>query len=186
VVDHLQDLGYDPDDSATLAATGSRAKVSADWQLAKQLVVDQYQLGLIAQADAIAHLEGLGYDANEAESILAVADLARHLAAQNAAMGRVKARYLAYKIDRATAQADLQALSIPPDQLELILDEWDLGREANVPTLTPAQWADALYYQVVDQDTAQAGLESLGYQDHDAWVLLSVRNHGPLPNEPQS
>jgi hypothetical protein len=185
VIAGLLDLGYSESDAAILAATGSRAKIAADWQLAKQIVVDQYQIGSISKADAATYLTTIGYDQHEADSILAVADLARALQAQNAAISKIKSRFIAYKIDAVQAQNSLVALQVPAEQVTTIITEWELAREANTPLLTPAQIADALHYTIIDQATAQAELERLGYSPQDAYIMLSVRAHAPLPNPPQ-
>jgi hypothetical protein len=185
VIAGLLDLGYSESDAAILAATGSRAKIAADWQLAKQIVVDQYQIGSISKADAATYLTTIGYDQHEADSILAVADLARALQAQNAAISKIKSRFIAYKIDAVQAQNSLVDLQVPAEQVTTIITEWELAREANTPLLTPAQIADALHYTIIDQATAQAELERLGYSPQDAYIMLSVRAHAPLPNPPQ-
>lgn len=184
VIAALLDLGYTAADAATLAATGSRAKISADWSLGKQITVDQYQLGYISAQDATSYLLTVGYDESEAASILKVADLARALAAQTSAVTKVKGLYISHEIDAAAAQAALTALHVPAEQTATIMTEWGLERDANARHLTPAEIATAVYYQVLTQEQGQAALEHLGYSAEDAWVLISIRSHGPLPNEP--
>jgi len=60
----------------------------------------------------------------------------------------------------------------------------DFQRRAEVVIPTAAQVAAGLYYQVIDQPTAMTMLEDLGYSAFDAWFVLSVRLHGPLPGAP--
>ena len=184
VLTYLQDLGYNATDSALLAATGSRAKIGADWQLGKTLVMEQYDLGLLSEDAAKAYLLTVGYDAHEADSIIAVADLAKEFAAQRTAVGKIQTLYVNHKMDAVTARAALITLGVPHGQVDQVLAVWTLERESNVRALTPAEIADAVYYQIMPQATGQTLLEGLGYSPYDAWVMLSLRAHTALPNAP--
>ena len=65
-----------------------------------------------------------------------------------------------------------------------------MERTTRVQLLTVSQIEAAFHYNVfsadaaTNQQTAIDALVNLGYSAHDAWVVLSARNHAPLPNEP--
>ena len=126
----------------------------------------------------------LGYNAHEAAFLLGLVDMQRAVAAIDSAVTRIGTLYVGHKITATTATNTLNSLKLPASQVTELLATWELERAANVKLLTAAEVASALYYKVIDQATAQADLEALGYQAHDAWVVLSVRMHAPLPNEP--
>lgn len=184
VVSYLQDLGYDARDSGVLAAAGSRAKIALDWQAAKTLVTDAYQAGQMSRADAQAYLETVGYEADEAEAIMSIADLARLVSQQNSAISKVRTLYVAYHIDGPTARSALAGLGVPGTQITDILTIWQLEREAAAKVLTEAQVADAFEYSILSQEEAQAQLERLGYPALQAWTLLSIKAKQALPGKP--
>jgi hypothetical protein len=183
-VRYLMMRGYSPEDAADYAAAGSRAKIRDDWTLGKQIVQAQYQLGVISHADAVAALQPLGYEADEAEMIVQVAKLQRIVSQQSAAMDKVRSLYTGHSIDAAAARAALAAMHVPAEEIDDILRLWTLEREANVRHLTEAQIVSAFKTGLLDQAGAQARLEQIGYTPEDAWVLLSIAAKGPLPNRP--
>lgn len=104
---------------------------------------------------------------------------------------RIASLYTGRKITTETAKAALSKLQIPPDSVEQIIQTWELQAAASVKTLTESQIVDAWYYQVFspasqadNQAEAIALLEAIGYTAYDAYVVLSVKAKGPLPNPP--
>jgi hypothetical protein len=78
----------------------------------------------------------------------------------------------------------LAQLGVPADRITELLTEWVIDRTANVKILTPAQIATAVDYEVITEPEGLAEIERLGYTPYDAWILLSNRAKGPLPNKP--
>lgn len=145
-----------------------------------QLFSDQ----LISQTQAESMLTTLGYSAIDAAGIMQLAAYNVSKSQLNSAIGRVRSLYIARKIDGPTAQAALNDLHVAPAQVTALMDTWQVEQSASIKVLSESQVASALYYGVIDQATAQAQLQAQGYDAHDAWVLLSVRNHSALPDEP--
>jgi hypothetical protein len=131
-------------------------------------------------------LAALDYTPEEIDWLLAMQDLKRTVAADNSAISRVRAVYVAHKITRAEALAALDDLRVPHQQRDELVATWDIEAQVNVKTLSAAEIASALYYGIVDQATAMAELGAIGYTPLDAWILLSVRLHKPLPDRPGS
>jgi SOS response regulatory protein OraA/RecX len=183
-VRYLMMHGYSPEDAADYATAGSRAKIRDDWTLGKQIVQAQYQLGVISHADAVAALQPLGYEADEAEMIIEVAKLQRIVSQQSAAVDKVRSLYTGHSIDAAAARGALAAMHVPAEEIDDILRLWTLEREANVKHLTESEIVSAFKTDLLDQAGAQARLEQIGYTPEDAWVLLSIAAKGPLPNRP--
>lgn len=152
--------------------------------LAESQVKALYEDQLIAKDAAVAMLVGLGYTAGDAGYVIALADAAVAHKFLTAAVGHVHTLYVHHKLDRSAAQSALSDLKVPPDGMSSLLDLWDHERAANVRTLTAAEIVDAWHVKIIDQPTAVAELVAIGFSAFDAWVLLSIKNKGPLGNQP--
>lgn len=180
----LTKAGLSPDMVAAYLHEASTTKVQAHKDLAVGTVTTLYRDQLITHEQATAFLGDLGYDATEAGFILSVEDIRVEQAQLSSSVSRVRSLYEARKIDRTTAQAALGRLQITGTQAGRLLNVWDVARTANVKHLTEAQIATALHYQVITQDDAISYLVGQGYSAYEAWILVSSREHGPLPNQP--
>lgn len=176
--------GLSPQLAAAYSADASQTKVAKTKALAEGTILSLYRSKVIDGAEATSLLATLGYDAQESAWVLSWEDMHRELAAVEKAVTRIANLYTARKIGRNEAGTALDSLGIPGGQRDELLRTWGLERDAAVKVLTPAEIADALYYQVIDQPTAQAALQGLGYSAFDAWMLLSIRAHAALPNQP--
>lgn len=183
-VHHLIMHGFIPEDAADIAAAGSRAKINADWTLAKQIATAQYSLGIISRSDAVSSLEGVGFENDEADAVIAVVDLQRIASQQSSALDKIRSLYIAYRLDEVTCRAALGSLHVAGEQINEIMLLWGLEREANIKQLSETQIVDAFYYEIIDQGEAQGELESIGYTPHDAWTLLSIKAKQKLLGEP--
>jgi hypothetical protein len=185
---HAQQLytqaGLSTELAAAYSADASMTKLAKTKQLAEGTILNLYRAQVLTGPEATTLLADLGYDATESAWVLSWEDMHRELAAVNSAITRVANLYITRKIGPAEAGTALDSLGVPPAQKTELLRTWQLERDAVVKVLTAAEVADALFYTVMDQATAQTALESLGYDPYDAWVLLSLRNHAPLPGAP--
>lgn len=143
-----------------------------------------YEQRLISQADAKQLIEALKFSPANADLLLALADLSRSISAINTAVSRVQTLYINHKITRDTAVNSLNTLRVPADQVAAIVATWDLEVSVNVKTLTESQIVDAWAAQIITIDQAMTELTNIGYTPFDAWVLLSIKNKGPLPGQP--
>jgi hypothetical protein len=153
-------------------------------ELTESQVVTLHEDGLISTADASAALVTIGYTKQNADYILALADVRREIAQTNAAVSRIRTLYTGYKLTRQQASDALTALHIPAAQIGGILDTWTIQHGASAKRLTPAQIVDAWFVKVLTVPEAMTELEAEGYSPLDAWVLLSIKNKGPLPGKP--
>jgi hypothetical protein len=178
-ITYLRMLGYSQEDAADIAVAGSRSKIREDWHTAKDYVSAQYELGLVGKDDAIETLETVGYERDEAEVIVSIAELKRLVSQQSAAIDKIRSLYVGYKIDAASCRTYLLSLRIPPEQVGDIMELWRLEREASVKTLTESQIVNAWKYNIIDAPTAIAKLQEIGYTEEDAYILISIANKGP-------
>lgn len=176
--------GLSPQLAQAYSADASGLKVAAAKQLAESTVLTLYESAVIDEAQTDTLLLDLGYNAQEAHYIESTIELKKELSLLQSAISKVGSLFVARKIDKAAATQALTDLGLPADSISYHLQLWGLEQTNTTRLLTAAEIADALNYGVMDQATAQQELENLGYTPFDAWVLLSVRMHGPQGTAP--
>lgn len=180
----FEDYGVTPDDAAALIRDARPHTTTTIKQLTEGNIVQLYEDKLLTPAEATAALVGLKYSAADAAHILAMADFNNSVKSTNWAVGRIKTLYSNRKLSHTGAQDALVKLHVPAAQITQLFEIWDIEMAAAVKQLTEAQVAAALHYGVITEEHAMEYIQALGYTKFDAWVLLSSREHGPLPNKP--
>jgi hypothetical protein len=170
----LQARGYNPEDAAIVLNGASAHKIQAQRDLTVSQVVQLYSQRLIAQSDATAMLDALGFDLGESGYILALADLARLQRLSSAAITRVRAAYVSNRIDSTQAINTLDRLGIPPDGRDDLMTVWDLERDTPTRSLTLAQLQQAYRRGIIDQGTFLSRLVGMGYAQEDAQIILDL------------
>jgi len=176
--------GYDQGTVRAFLAEASSVKTAAARTLAKSDLLKLYTDGVVSRDAAKSMLQAHGWSATDAEYELTVVDLHDAITAQTAAVSKIRSLYIARKLSTAEASSALDTLGVAHTQRDRLIKVWGVERGANVRTLTPAQIADALKAQVIDQATAMAELVAEGYTPFDSWVILSIKMGAPLPNPP--
>lgn len=159
-------------------------QVTQDKALAKGDILTLVQEQALSDDDALAMLHEIGYSGDNAAYLIEMAHFRFELEAIRSSVRTVSRLYTSRKITATQAKEGLQGLGMPESQIEVLLKTLTDQMHAEVLIPTPAQVASALFYRIVDQPTAMAMLEQLGYSAYDAWLVLSVRMHGPLPDKP--
>ena len=166
----------------TPAATSS---TTTEKTLAKTDILGLYADGLINAEQAVNHLVALKYTQSDAELLIELQDFKTTKSQLDAGVTRVRTLYQGGKITRGDAVSELEALDIANDLAGQLVDTWDITSSTPVRLLTPAQIVDAWYYELIPSTEALNALESLGYDDIDAWLLLSIKSKGPLADVPR-
>jgi Holliday junction resolvasome RuvABC DNA-binding subunit len=144
-----------------------------------------YADGLLSHADAITALAKLRYSEHDASLIVKLQD-ARTAARQvTSGVTRTRTLYNAGKIATQDAVAALVSLGIARAQAVQMVDVWAVTDVPPVRTLTESQIVSAWAYDLLPTPDALAALVTLGYDEIDAWLLLSIRNKGPLKDAPR-
>ena len=180
----LGERGMTPEVAKAFLVESSHKKTAKTKELAQGTVEKLYSERLIPKAEAEGMLKALGYNEQEAGFVLDIVDLQREQHALSTAVNRVHTLYISHKIKRTDATAALNTLQVPAAQVAEIMDIWDLERGVNIKILTPAEITNAFHMSFISQAEAQAELEKIGYQPHDAWTLLSIKMKKKLPGEP--
>lgn len=189
-LDLLEKHGLAPELAQAYVADATHTKATTQKQLSLSTVLGMYEAKQIDAPTATGFIEKLGYTAAEAAAELAYADFQRAHKGLAAAVNRVGQAYLAKKIDANQASTALASLGLPADAVTQQIQTWEVERTTTVRLLTVGEITTAFHYNVFSSDaptnqaTAMGLLTDIGYSPYDAWVILSARNHGPLPNQP--
>lgn len=159
-------------------------QVTQDRALAKGDILTLVQEQAVSDDAALEMLAEVGYSGSNAAFLIEMAHFRFELRALQRGVETVSQQYTGHAITAVEAKAGLQGLGMPPAQITQLLETLTNELNAEVKQPTPSNIASALYYGVLDQATAMSLLEGMGYPPLDAWLLLSVRMHGPLPNPP--
>lgn len=181
---YLTVQGLDPDLVVAYLSASSSTKTLTDKVLAKSDILALYKDKLLTRADAQTHLEALKYSASDANLILEISDLSAIKTALTAGVARLRTLFLAHKITEQDAQQSLVTLGIPAAQATQIIDTWQLTAVQETKTLTVAQIEGGWYYDVITTADAIDQIMALGYDETDAWILLTIKNKDPIKGSP--
>lgn len=145
-------------------------------------VVALYEAQMIDHAAALADLAALGYPKAAAEVVLAAAEARRVNAQQTAAIGKVRAAYLAGRQDDGKVRAELARLGVAGDAVAGFLTAWSIERASTVRELTAAQIGHLLKVGHWTRQKATARWEAMGYTADDAADLAVI--YGGVPATP--
>lgn len=173
-LDTLLKHGFTPDDANALISLEETRQDDTTKELTRAQIVNLYEVRGIDLETALTMLFGLGYSENNARAMIELADLQRLQKFINAAVTRVKAAYLAGRMDDNEASAQLDALGVPPEQRDDFLIIWDIDRSTVSKALTPSQIRQALKKELIDQGGAVSRLTAQGYAEDDALIFLQL------------
>lgn len=179
VADILKLEGIPPDLATKMATAFAAGKVAKQKELALGTIETLYEARYIDQGQATSLLTKLGYRPDEITLILELGDARRVKRFLDTAVGRIHSKFVSHRLPENIAIQELNALNISTQAINDLIAEWKLERDVNVPLLTAAQWAAAVYYAIVPRDEAIQEIKGLGYSDRDAHLLVDIRLHGP-------
>lgn len=159
-------------------------RTSAQHTLAASEIERLYFDQAIDLATATTMLGGIGWTETDAAWLLDLTDIKREQSYLERAIAKISALYVAHKITSAQASSALATLEVPSSQAAHLVKTWDLEAALNVRTLTAAELVDSWFYNLASPQQVAAQLQGIGYTPHDAWLLLSIKNHGPIDGFP--
>lgn len=180
----LRRQGLAPELAAAYVADASRAKPSAAKELTEAQIVALYESHVLTHDEARTALGKLGLPAHDSDLLLAGAGVRVQTTQINSAITRVRSSLLARHIDTAAAKTALAELGVSAPAAANMLRAWGIELTATPRVLSDAQVVAAWSYEIIDTGEAISRLAADGYSRHDAWILLSIRHKGKLPQEP--
>jgi hypothetical protein len=183
----LAEDGYSPAVTTMLTTLGTIRSTGPYRQLMTGEISALYADRMIDEQAALKMLTKLHYQEQTAVLILTLADYKRDQRIRDSAISAIRAHYLAYRTDELTTSADLAALLIPPDTVDLYLQVWTLERLDHPKQLTALQLVKAATKNLfvdqgdltadewaqANQDEGKKRLVQFGYSEDDALLLLA-------------
>jgi hypothetical protein len=169
---------------AALKYVNTIQQVTQDRALAKGDILMLLQENAIDDTDAETMLAQIGYSGTNATYLVAMAHFRYELEALRTSIRSVSTMYINGSITAAQAETGLKGLGMPQTQIDSLVATLTNQRAVRTVLPTAAQIASALFYDIIDQPTGMSELEAMGYSPFNAWLVLSVRMHRPLPNPP--
>lgn len=176
----MMEDGYPEDQAKAFAQSGGTTKAAKTKQVALSVVVDNYEAGLITQAQAMTQLGNLGYTSDEAETELLAYDARKLLTIKASGITSIRKAYLADVLTRNQASSQLDSLGIDSTIRDHYLTLWDIEAKSEFKQLTAAQLGDMYKNGIISLDYVMARWEAMGYSQDDA-ALLSYRYGNALP-----
>ncbi len=178
-VEILRHHGYDAQDveAFIFAATTERGAAQRDLSLAtaRSLYIEEE-----ITAELFAELLGaLGYDDFEIGLEIELAETARLRTYRNAVVTRLRNAYVKGLRTQEDASNTLDALGIPPQRRDGLLQIWEIERTTVTRDLTPAQIVAAAKKGIIEPAAAANRLIGQGYDDEAAFILLSISGVAP-------
>lgn len=179
-VRRLMDLGYNNEDAHMLIDSVKTEKLEKTKDLAVTQITELYEIQAIDQGTAIGLFEAMGYDSDEANFILALADSRRLVRFQNAALNRIHTLFVQHRLNITEASIAMDGIGVASTQRDELIQLWELEKAANVKPLTLAQLTSAFKKDIISEEEYTVRLHGLGYQDRDADIIAALVEAGPL------
>lgn len=135
-----QDMGYKKEDAQKLVDFAVKGISQEERDLTKAEVVGMYVDALTDRGATAQALVKMGYDQQEADAILKMADLDIAKAARTDAVNLAKEQFLSGAIDEASATSKLSAAGLKVQSIDRYLTQWRNAKAAQVriPTISEA------------------------------------------------
>lgn len=180
----LKGHGFSDRDAAAQADLEDARATEGVKELSRAQLVDLYVDDLIARSDVESGLRELGYGTEHVTWMLEAAEVDKLRRFVNAAVNRVKAAYIANRIDSSDAATTLDEIGIGPVQRDRLMAIWDIERDVVTASLTQAQITAAYRKGLFTEQEAFARYIGRGYSPEDATVLLRLAGAN-LPEDEQ-
>lgn len=181
--DILRKEGWPADLATKVAHAWAGAGASKLKELSESQVATLYEARYIDRDQAEGLLAKLGYSGDEVVYLLELADARRVTRFLNTAVGRLHTLFVGHRAGEQAVVQGLNELGISSSAVDDLMATWKLEREANLPSITPAEITTAVRYELITRERGIALLMDRGYTEHDARFKIDVRMHAAPPGE---
>lgn len=157
--------GYSEEDAKSYTQFTAEYYQGDNRDLTRSQIVNGYEIGVISQSDADDMLQGLGYDDDESEVILAIADAERDNRILKRRIELIRERYLRYDIASDAAAEQLTALGIDRETIDLHLEGWNLDREEKPEKPSRAVLGNWYKKGIISDIEYRDEMRSIGWDD---------------------
>lgn len=177
---NLTGHGFTRTDADAMVALEDVRKTEGAKDLSTAQVIELFTDELITRETAAGMLSAVGYDDQETEWRLQLAEVDKMRRYVNAVVGRVRAGYVKSRIPVNEAIGLLDQAGVSPMQRDNLIDLWDLERDTVSASLTTAQIQAALRKGLIEPVDAYERFLGNGYGPADARILVVLAG-GELP-----
>lgn len=169
----LMELGYDHADAAMFVSEAKATKHQGTRDLTEGQILDLYTEHLISADVAKSMLTKLGFDSEEVGWVMALADHKRHYRFQVSAINHIHTKYVARKVDKASASAALDKLGIDPAGRDDLLTLWAQELDTITPQLSLSQLQGAVRRKLITPSDFGSRCLKLGWEMSDLDILYA-------------
>jgi hypothetical protein len=175
LVNVYKSQGYDQEHAENMAEFTILFNQESDRDLTKSDILGGYRDGILDYGEAKSFLTGLRYDATEAEFYLSREDQKRDNKLAKLEIAVIEDLYLNGEIDLTEARTRLTALNTHARQMDLLLEEWRIGREKKVKRPSRATLERLFKSGAITLDDFTSTLSAIGYQPkYVDWYLRNI------------
>lgn len=171
-VTKAMESGYAKDDAARLVSSSVNRKLQSQRQSVVNAIEVLYEDNAISEETASSTITSLGFEQSEITFMLQAAELKRQSKLITAGLTAIRSKYIGHHIDSGTASSLIDAMGIPHQQRDSLLQLWKVEHDANVAQLTAAQILKALALGLITADDTLTRLVNKGYSPDDAALLI--------------
>lgn len=165
--------GYSAADAKVVVGAGTGQRIQTYRDKVVSAAETAYEENTIPRTEAESVISAMGFSAEESTFILDAAEFRRMSRVVTQAVSSIRGRFVARKISKNEAVGFLDALGIPAQQRDQLVQEWSLMQAANVRTLTEAQIVKAVKLKLITAQDGQSRLVNMGYAAGDADLLIN-------------
>jgi len=175
VKEAYMDLGYDEKRAEALTKWTVKEATAEDRKLTRSIIEDLFKRNLLKKEEAIQMLVDLGYRQEYAELIIAKAEYDKEKKIKDRVVNAVRKQYLEGLIDENDAIEKLSKINMLSDEIDLLIYEWQLEKEARQKHLTIHQLERVAKKGIIDRETFIREARKLGYTEQYAdWLYRSL------------
>lgn len=165
VVRSYLDLGYSPENAEKMTEFTVKYESNADRELTKADILGGFGQGMLSETETQALLNSIGYPDSTAQFLIARerADVQRKLTDKQTKS--IKTLYVNKDLNESQARVRLAALNLASTEIDVLLEDWRIDRDAKVKRPTQAQLDTFLKDDIIGIDEYKQGLSALGLQD---------------------
>lgn len=171
-VTKAMESGYAKDDAARLVSSSVNRKLQSQRQSVVNAIEVLYEDNAISEETASSTITSLGFEQSEITFMLQAAELKRQSKLITAGLTAIRSKYIGHHIDSGAASSLIDAMGIPHQQRDSLLQLWKVEHDANVAQLTAAQILKALALGLITADDTLTRLVNKGYSPDDAALLI--------------
>lgn len=164
--------GYSEQDATLIVNSGSAERLQTYKDKVIAAVQTLYEDGVVTATDAQATITAMGYSGEEAQFIFQSSELRRNANVLHQVINALKSKYLGRHIGRQEVINDMNALGVPAEQRDYLMNLWDIEIGAYTKLLTEAQIVKAATDALITEADGLSRLVALGYSEGDAKLLL--------------